>query len=256
MVDIHSHLLYGIDDGPEKIEESIELLKQAIEVGYNKIVCSSHYYIGMFENKDYDKNFNQLLAKIREEGLDIEIYKGNEIALLSIDYSDYAAKVNRINNGKYILIELKSEIIYSVCKKFFKSLISQGIVPIFAHIERYSHLKIGELIELSKMGVVLQVNIRTAATSVKKIDYMLKEGYIDVIATDTHRLGRRDYDLEKELKKLKSKLGEEYFNRVIDINPSRIIDSEDIVRGKIESSKDRVRIMGYIRGLYSRLIKK
>ena len=121
MVDIHSHLLYGIDDGPEKIEESIELLKQAIEVGYNKIVCSSHYYIGMFENKDYDKNFNQLQAKIREEGLDIEIYKGNEIALLSIDYSDYAAKVNRINNGKYILIELKSEIIYSVCKKFFKS---------------------------------------------------------------------------------------------------------------------------------------
>ncbi|MBM6822703.1 CpsB/CapC family capsule biosynthesis tyrosine phosphatase, partial [Fusobacterium mortiferum] len=84
----------------------------------------------------------------------------------------------------------------------------------------------------------------------------LKEGYIDVIATDTHRLGRRDYDLEKELKKLKSKLGEEYFNRVTDINPSRIIDSEDIVRGKIESSKDGVRIMGYIRGLYSRLIKK
>lgn len=255
MVDIHSHLLYGIDDGPEKIEESIELLKQAIEVGYSKIVCSSHYYIGMFENKDYDNNFNQLQAKIEEAGLNVEIYKGNEVALLSIDYSDYKDKVNKINNGKYMLIELKSEIIYPVCKKFFKSLISQGIVPIFAHIERYHHLKIGELIELSEMGVVLQVNVRTAATSVKKIDYMLKEGYIDVIATDTHRLGKRDYDLEKQLKKIKAKLGDEYFNRVTDINPSRILKSEDIVKGKIARGKEENKIIKYIRELWYKLTK-
>ena len=60
MVDIHSHILFGVDDGAKDIEESMELLKQAVSVGYTDIVCSSHYYIGLYENSNYLTNFNLL----------------------------------------------------------------------------------------------------------------------------------------------------------------------------------------------------
>ena len=60
MVDIHSHILFGVDDGAKDIGESIELLKQAVSVGYTDIVCSSHYYIGLYENRNYLTHFNLL----------------------------------------------------------------------------------------------------------------------------------------------------------------------------------------------------
>ena len=67
MVDIHSHILFGVDDGAKDLKESLELLKQAEKVGYTDIVCSSHYYIGKFENKNYDENFSILNEAIQED---------------------------------------------------------------------------------------------------------------------------------------------------------------------------------------------
>lgn len=258
MVDIHSHILYGVDDGPEGIDESIELLKQAISVGYTDIVCSSHYYIGRFENVNYHKNFSLLQERIKKDNLSIEIYKGNEFALLTTDFSKYNEKVNRINGGKYLLVELKDNLIYPICKNFFKSLLSQGIVPIFAHIERYPHLKVRELIELQDMGVILQVNLRTAVSSLERVDYLLKNRYIGVIATDTHRLGRRDYDIQELLDKLKIKVGKEYFNILTEINPRNIINSEDIERGRVDSDEVKKinRVVSFFSSLWSKLCRK
>lgn len=81
MVDIHSHILFGIDDGPIEIEESIDMIRQAVSVGYTDIVCSSHYLIGRFENLNYDKNFEILKNRILEEKIPLNIHKGNEFAL-------------------------------------------------------------------------------------------------------------------------------------------------------------------------------
>ena len=256
MIDIHSHLLYGIDDGPMEIGESIELLKQAISVGYTGIVCSSHYYIGRFENRDYDKNFDILEKKIVEENLNIRIYKGNEFALFP-NYSEHEERINRINNGRYILIELKNELIYPICKEFFQSLLSQGVIPVLAHIERYPHIKVKELIELYNMGVILQVNLRMAANPIERIKYLLENRYVGVVATDTHRLGKRDYNVGENLEKLKRNLGEEYFNIVTDINPRKIVNNEIIerVRGEENELKKNNGTRGFFSSLWSKLCR-
>lgn len=254
MIDIHSHLLFGVDDGPEGIDESIELLKQAMTVGYTGIVCSSHYYIGRFENRNYEKNFFLLQERIKEEGMDIAIYRGNEFALLTTDFSKYSERVNRINGSSYLLVELKDELIYPICKEFFQDLLSQGIIPIFAHVERYPHLKVRELIELHDMGVILQVNLRMAANPIERIAYLLKNGYIDVVATDTHRLGRRDYNIAESLQKLKSNLGEEEFDKLTRINPQKIVNNENIERGRVDS--DEVKKVNGIGSIFSSLWSK
>ncbi|MFR1675540.1 MAG: CpsB/CapC family capsule biosynthesis tyrosine phosphatase, partial [Fusobacterium sp.] len=87
MVDIHSHILFGVDDGAKDIEESIELLKQAVSVGYTDIVCSSHYYIGLYENRNYLTHFNLLQDEIKRLNIPINIYLGNEFNLDSEYFS-------------------------------------------------------------------------------------------------------------------------------------------------------------------------
>lgn len=257
MIDIHSHLLYGVDDGPEGIDESIELLKQAIMIGYTGVVCSSHYYIGRFENRNYHENFSLLQEKIKEENLKIEIYKGNEFAISS-DYLEHLTRMNTINNGRYLLVELKNELIYPACKEFCDTLLSKGIVPVLAHVERYPHLKVKELIELYNSGVILQVNLRMAANPVERIEYLLKNRYIGVVATDTHRFGKRDYNLQESLDKLKNRVGEEYFNILTEINPRKIVNNEkiEIGRGDIDELKKTNGVSSFFSSLWSKLCRK
>ena len=257
MVDIHSHILFGVDDGAKDIEESIELLKQAVSVGYTDIVCSSHYYIGLYENNDYLINFNILQEEIKRLEIPINIYLGNEFNLDS-EYFSHKDKINKINNGKYFLVEIKSNIIYSICKDFFQMLLEKGIIPIFAHVERYNQIRVEELIELSQMGVILQMNLGSAVGELPKAKYLLENRYIDIIATDTHKYGKRDYNLKKKLDKLKSIVGAEYFQLLTEINPKKVINNENIfkLKGEENEFKKSDGISSIFSNLYSKLFRK
>ena len=257
MVDIHSHILFGVDDGAKDIEESIELLKQAVSIGYTDIVCSSHYYIGLYENNNYLTNFNLLKDEIKRLNIPINIYLGNEFNLDS-EYFSHKDKINRINNGKYFLVEIKSNIIYSICKDFFQMLLEKGIIPIFAHVERYNQIRVEELIELSQMGVILQMNLGSAVGELPKAKYLLENRYIDIIATDTHKYGKRDYNLKKKLDKLKSIVGAEYFQLLTEINPKKVINNENIfkLKGEENEFKKSDGISSIFSNLYSKLFRK
>lgn len=257
MVDIHSHILFGVDDGAKDIEESIELLKQAVSVGYTDIVCSSHYYIGLYENNSYLDNFNLLQKEIKRLNTPINIYLGNEFNLDS-EYFSHKDKINRINNGKYFLVEIKSNIIYSICKDFFQMLLEKGVTPIFAHVERYNQIRVEELIELSQMGVVLQMNLGSAVGELSKAKYLLENRYIDIIATDTHKYGKRDYNIKEKLDKLKLIVGDEYFQLLTEINPKRVINNESILKLKGEKNefKKSDGISSIFSNLYSKLFRK
>ena len=253
MVDIHSHILFGVDDGAKDIEESIELLKQAVSIGYTDIVCSSHYYIGLYENNNYLTNFNLLKDEIKRLNIPINIYLGNEFNLDS-EYFSHKDKINKINNGKYFLVEIKSNIIYSICKDFFQMLLEKGIIPIFAHVERYNQIRVEELIELSQMGVILQMNLGSAVGELPKAKYLLENRYIDIIATDTHKYGKRDYNLKKKLDKLKSIVGAEYFQLLTEINPKKVINNENIF--KLKGEENEFKKSDGISSIFSKLWNK
>ena len=253
MVDIHSHILFGVDDGAKDIEESIELLKQAVSVGYTDIVCSSHYYIGLYENKDYLINFNLLQEEIKRLEIPINIYLGNEFNLDS-EYFSHRERINRINNSRYFLVEIKSNIIYSVCKDFFQELLKKGITPIFAHVERYNQIRVEELMELSKIGVILQMNLRSAVGDLPKTKYLLENRYIDVIATDTHKYGKRDYNIKEKLDKLKLIVGDEYFQLLTEINPKIVINNENIF--KLKGEENEFKKSDGISSIFSKLWNK
>ena len=110
MKDLHSHLLYGIDDGCKTIDESIELIRKMLESGFNKIVLTPHY----ISNSDYNSNrennlkiFNELRQKVLDNNLNVQLYLGNEIYLDNNSLTLLKnGTLSSIANTKYILFEL------------------------------------------------------------------------------------------------------------------------------------------------------
>ena len=257
MVDIHSHILFGVDDGAENLEESLALLRQAEKTGYTDIVCSSHYYIGRFQNKNYDENFEILEKEIQKEKINIKIYKGNEFAI-DEHYFFHSKNIYCLNQGKYFLVELRSNLLYSVCRDFFKELLKREIVPVFAHVERYGNIKVSELKELYEMGVILQMNIRAVANYNPKVKYLLDNRYIGVLATDTHKIGRRDYNISENLKDIEKNIGTEYFKILTEINPKKIINNEKIdicLKGERDDEK-KIRTCSIFITLWNKLFRR
>ncbi len=236
MKDIHSHVLFGIDDGPQNIDDSLDMLRDAAAIGYTGIVCSSHYYPGIYENKNYDLNFKLLQEGIKENKIPIEIYKGNE-AVLHPEVLKHLKDINTINGGDYILIELDPGIIYQSCLNFMKRVQGLGYKPVLAHIERYTNFTKKELINLYNAGVILQMNIREVEEMNRDIKSLLMRRYIEVVATDSHNMKRRNYKLEHYMEKLKKIVGDEYFKILTDENPSRIINNKEIIRGEWQDEK-------------------
>ncbi len=258
MIDIHSHVLFDVDDGATTIEDSIALLKQAKEVGYTDIVCSSHFYTGRFENENYNKNFEILKEKIKTLGIGINIHKGNEI-YLSADVFEKFEKINTINGTDYILVEFKKGLLYPVYKSFLEKVIELGYIPVLAHIERYPFIKFEEFKELYSLGVIFQMNIKTVEALTPKVEYFLKNGYIKLVATDTHNLLSRSYQISEYLTKLKTLINEDSFLELTEKNPRKILNNEKInmeIKGEPDEKQQVISFSSLFKSIWSKLFSR
>lgn len=114
---------------------------------------------------------------------------------------------------------------------------SLGYKPILAHIERYYKFTAKQFIELYNTGVILQVNIRQINYLSQDIKYLFKQRYIGLVATDSHNLTRRSYDVGEYLDYLKNFVGDEYFNILTEENPSKILNNQEIKKGEVHNEK-------------------
>lgn len=197
MIDLHSHICYGIDDGPENIEESKEILKKMANNGFTHIFLTPHY----IENSNYicdnnkkEKILHKLEEYIRKEGLKLKLYLGNEVYLTDNCVELIKkGKIMPLNNSKYILIELPLLEKNPNTRSILHKIILNGYIPIIAHPERYEYLDRNFLYfkDLRELGVLFQGNYlslfgkygRKARKNLKK---MLTLGIIDFLGSDIH----------------------------------------------------------------------
>lgn len=243
MVDIHSHLLFGVDDGAQSIGESLELIEQGIELGYTDIVLTSHW--GKYEeyqHKKYEKNFNVLQRAVKKKGWKVELHRGNE---LYVDENFFKRmetyEYNFIGESGYLLVEFHPMTLGITAQIQMEELIKRGIVPVIAHVERYVNLKKGDYIKLKKLGALFQVNIRSVRREKRLFGELIKNRLIDVLATDCHRLGKRDYDLEKYLIEIEGLVGGDEFKRLTEINPKLILEGKKLKEGTKDGEKKMAR---------------
>lgn len=238
MKDLHSHLLYGIDDGCQTIEEAIKLLKESKKQGIDEIILTPHYIENSkynCNNKEKEKLFKKIKEKLSEENIDIKIYLGNEVfftnnflALLK------KREIATLNNSKYVLFEFPMGPIYNNTSEIISELISKGYTPILAHPERYprfqEHPELAE--EYLRMGVHMQGNFTSlfgkyGKTAQKTLKYLLKKHYISFLGSDVH------HEVNFSAKKLEKKLlkitkDKEYVADLMGNNFDKVVNREEI----------------------------
>ena len=239
MIDIHAHILPSIDDGPETIEESIELCKVAEEDGIKTIVATPHSKDGVYETKSVEilKAVDTLNSQLKENRIDVKILPGAEIHISEgLVESIKNGDVLTINNGgKFILFELPFVFIPPGTDKFIFNLKSNGIVPIIAHAERITAFqRKPELVDqLVKIGARVQINAhcltkRAIPGERKCAEWLLKNRLVHFIASDVHSLNGRPPILSKALKNATRIIGEEGARALVYRNPELIINGLDI----------------------------
>ncbi len=198
-VDIHSHLIPGVDDGVRNMEEAIAIIREFHLMGYKKIITSPHIMKEYYDNSKETlyPPFEKLKEELIKEKIPIEL----EVAA---EYHLDEFFVDMVNNNeelltfgdKYILVETSFFNAPVFLKDIFFSLKTKGYSPIYVHPERYLYLlqnfEIAE--ELKNMQVLFQINILSLlghyGKPVKKLaEKLIDRGMIDFIGSDCHNMG-------------------------------------------------------------------
>ncbi len=234
MVDIHNHLLYGIDDGSKSLEESIDVLKDLEMVGVTDIILTPHYIPdSSYSNPRNDnlKRLEVLKEELKKNKIAINLYLGNELYmddnLLTYLNED---KASSLNNTNYLLIELPMSGEYPGYQEIFKYLLNKGYKVVLAHPERYVSFQedFNKIYELENMGVYFQGNIdsivgKYGPAAEKVIIRLLKENLLCFLATDIHHK-KHDYNRWDKAKNIAlNYVTEEVYDTLTRINPSQLV---------------------------------
>ena len=237
MVDLHSHLIWGIDDGSKSKEMTVNMLKQAVKGGTKKIVLTPHYLPGYYEVpiNEVKERVKELSLLAKEYELDIEIYCGQEVYFFEDILEYYENKlIGTINESRYMLIEFNmrnfsiEEVIY-----ILYDLQLEGIVPVIAHPERYyMFIKNPSLInEFIEEGFLFQLNIGSITgdfgKEVKKTaEIFLKNKIYSFFGSDAHRDEKRNPNMSIGIEALKN-MDNDYFN-YLKASGERLLNNEEI----------------------------
>ena len=240
IVDIHSHVLPGVDDGAVNVDETIAMLRIAYDAGTRKIVATPHMFLDLFHNNDFVQildRFEQLKSELKscQDAFpflqEMHLYSGAENFaspefLTALDQGC----VLTLNGSRYLLIEFPPVLPFRQIQTFIEKVLSTNYTPIIAHPERYGAIQKDPLrVErFQQMGCVIQVNadsIRGGSGSRAKqcSRSLLKAGLVDVIASDGHRLRWRPPNLGRVLRRLEEEYEKEEITGWLVESPGRIL---------------------------------
>ena len=216
MIDFHTHILPGIDDGSSSEKISVMLLKKLREQGVSKVLLTPHFYAyssnaeNFFENRK--SSAQRLLRALENDGVDVELYLGCEILYFDDIWRLEKIKDFCIAGTEYLLLEMPFSSWTDNMVSVVEKLIGKGIVPVIAHFERYIKYKGNEekICTLTELGVLLQMNcsyIGKFLSRRKAIRY-IKSGAVFALGTDTHNLDSRAPDYSTAIRYLGKKFSD------------------------------------------------
>ncbi|MDR1892318.1 MAG: hypothetical protein LBQ48_04860 [Oscillospiraceae bacterium] len=192
ILDIHSHIVFGVDDGARTLDESKKMLNAAAAAGITHICATPHVYAGRFDPELYNARF----SKVKREAArrKIALIKGYELSMGVLEEEGAAAAPRFCIEGtRNLLVEfLPGAHISTRCIYLLDEILRKNMVPVIAHPERYHALKEDKAVlnEFVNMGCRFQVTARVMHTFLKPelVCRMMKRGQLDFLGVDAHRV--------------------------------------------------------------------
>lgn len=238
MVDLHTHILPGIDDGAGTYLEAVKMVRLAANSGTRHMVASSHGICQDTTTEDYMNTLTKLRKILKVENIPVTLYSGMEILM----NKDTPALIKNniflpLNNTRYLLVEFYfKENVKNVCARIGALQIA-GYKVILAHPERYKFIQKdpGLAFFLEEHGCILQINKDSLLGGMGKecqelAHLFLQRGLAGVIASDAHGTQVRSPSLDGLTAMLKQRYSERLIHIWLSENPSRILKGYETVR--------------------------
>lgn len=233
IIDVHCHILPGVDDGAADWQTAVRLLERQYQEGVRQIIATPHYRRRMFE-PEKPQILNAYYA-LQEQAarMGMNLYLGCEYHVnMEIAENILSGAYPSMANSRYVLSEFSSASEKVFIKERCYHMLSRGLVPVLAHVERYHIFRkdLDFLDELSKLGCLIQVNAGSILGEdgfkckqfCKKV---LSYEMVDIVASDGHDLRRRAPRLGECANWLEKKVGHEYAEHMLVGNPQKILEN-------------------------------
>ncbi|WP_051273471.1 tyrosine-protein phosphatase [Desulfotruncus alcoholivorax] len=265
MIDIHAHILPGMDDGARDVNEALDMARIAVLEGMTGLIATPHVAAGLYSREKWQildavAALNNLLIK---EKIPLQLYPGAEYLLEpDIPQRLRSGEILTLNNGgKYLLVEFPFASVPVYAENVIFEIMLQGVTPIIAHPERNAELQKnpGRLAGLIHQGALAQVTLGSIAGLFgDKAKYaginLVNQGLAHFLASDAHSPNNRPPLLKTLLKKMHQQLNTGMIELLTEQNPEHLIRGKPVKRVEPAEKTPKQKQAG--RGLISRLVKK
>jgi len=261
VIDLHCHMLPGIDDGPTTLDVSLAMARQAVEDGIRFTACTPHIYPGLYENnrQGIEKAVADFRRELAEAAIPLQLGVGADAHLApNLVAGIRRGRVPTICGSRYLLLEPPH---YVAPPRFAESvfdLVTAGFVPVITHPERLTwiedHYEV--FVELVKQGAWMQLTAGSLTGRFGKrpqywSERMLDEGLVHILATDSHHCDKRPPLLAEGREAAARRLGAEEANHLVNTRPQAILD--DLPPAAVPALPDIARPGSRKPGLWTRL---
>lgn len=243
MIDLHCHLLPGVDDGSKSMDISLKLANDAVRDGIDYALLTPHHMNGVYLNhkKAVIQQTQEFQVELDRHKISLKVFPGQEVRingdlLTALDQDDilFADK-----GGRYLMLEFPDNDIPSYTNNMIYELMQRGIIPVIVHPERNTMImkKPDILYDLLSRGCLSQITassyVGIFGHKVQKFSkQLIQAGQAYIFASDVHNLPNRKYEMNNAFKKLEVEYGNSYVKR-FENNAKNIINGEEIAFNKL-----------------------
>lgn len=240
MIDLHCHILPYIDDGPETLQETLEMCRMAVADGITTIVATPHQHNGVYENsaKTILKKVEEATLELKNANIPIELLPGADVFIdVQTGEKIQQGEIMTVNNtGRYFLLEFPAHSIPPNIEKIIFNLLLKNITPILTHPERIAEVQEypDKIYSLVCSGVLSQITAMSltggfGSRAQKCARTLLKHHLAHIIATDAHSATGRPPLLSKAVEAASHIVGDEEATKMVTTIPLHIIRGEPVL---------------------------
>ena len=236
MIDLHSHILPGVDDGAPDLAASLAMARMAVADGIKVMACTPHFMPGMYDNEapDIRRRVTDLKQRLGEADIDLALVVGSDAHIRP----DFLAclrdgRILCLNDSRYVLFEPPHDIAPQRLEDLLFNIVAAGYVPLLTHPERLkwieNHFAIFE--RLVNIGVWMQITAgsltgRFGSRPQYWAEKMLASGLVRIIASDAHNTSSRPPILSDAFAIAEAEVGLDEAKNLVLIRPVSILDNE------------------------------
>lgn len=237
MIDLHTHILPGIDDGAKTLEVALEMARIAVDDGTTILACTPHIYPGLYMN---DSAGIQAARDKLQSALDVfriplQLVVGADAHLVpELLEGLQSGRVPTLHGSRYFLLEPSHHVAPPQFEHSVFQIMAAGFVPVITHPERLTWIEqhYAAFVELARRGAWLQLTAGSIAGKFGKAaqywsERLMGDGVVHLIASDAHTTKKRNPVMSDALPSVESALGKEEAMRLVYTRPQAILDNMD-----------------------------